>query len=190
MLIFTFLYPSVAVTASRPRISNSLLLASQTSTPRLTPPGSPPISSASVSPTRTSKPVSPKRHSMSFSVSRGMFDRTSMYSPVSSNHSSVSSPHAGAHTGLLLKLSPLQICSLELCWWLYILEIFRNWLVYLPNENLKKRTTLVGYSAISIRESCSVFFSYPSYLMVLHVPFTHLSGFTLKKNHKKKLVSK
>ncbi|XP_022138312.1 uncharacterized protein At4g15545 isoform X2 [Momordica charantia] len=86
--------------ASRPRISNRLLLASQTSTPRLTPPGSPPISSASVSPTRTSKPASPKRHSMSFSVSRGMFDRNSMYSPVlSGNHSSVSSPHAGTHTG-------------------------------------------------------------------------------------------
>ncbi|XP_050947800.1 uncharacterized protein At4g15545 isoform X1 [Cucumis melo] len=83
---------------SRPRISNSLLLASQTSTPRLTPPGSPPISSASVSPTRTSKPVSPKRHSMSFSVSRGMFDRTSMYSSAG-NHSSVSSPHGGTHTG-------------------------------------------------------------------------------------------
>ncbi|XP_023515351.1 uncharacterized protein At4g15545-like isoform X1 [Cucurbita pepo subsp. pepo] len=91
--------PEADVAASRPRVSNSLLLASQTSTPRLTPPGSPPISSASVSPTRTSKPVSPKRHSMSFSVSRGMFDRTSMYSSVSSNHSSVSSPHAGAHTG-------------------------------------------------------------------------------------------
>ncbi|XAR57153.1 hypothetical protein NMG60_11025193 [Bertholletia excelsa] len=53
--------------ALRPRISQGLLLASQTSTPRLTPPGSPPSFSASVSPTRTSKPVSPKRHSMSFS---------------------------------------------------------------------------------------------------------------------------
>ncbi|XP_023006270.1 uncharacterized protein At4g15545-like isoform X2 [Cucurbita maxima] len=84
------------VTTSRPRISNRLLLASQTSTPRLSPPGSPPITSASVSPTRRSNPVSPKRHAMSFSVSRGVFDRTSMYSPVG-NHSS--SPQAGTHTG-------------------------------------------------------------------------------------------
>ncbi|XP_021290105.1 uncharacterized protein At4g15545 isoform X2 [Herrania umbratica] len=60
--------------ASRPGIPHSILLASQISTPRLTPPGSPPSLSASVSPTRTSKPVSPKRHSVSFSTSRGMFD--------------------------------------------------------------------------------------------------------------------
>ncbi|KAF3457281.1 hypothetical protein FNV43_RR01938 [Rhamnella rubrinervis] len=60
--------------ASRPRISPGLLLASQTTTPRFTPPGSPPSLSASVSPTRTSKPVSPRRHSMSFSTSRGMSD--------------------------------------------------------------------------------------------------------------------
>ncbi|CAB4262828.1 unnamed protein product [Prunus armeniaca] len=72
--------------AERPRISPGLLLASQTSTPRLTPPGSPPVYSASTSPTRTSKPVSPKRHSMSFATSRGMFDdRSSM---PSSHHSS------------------------------------------------------------------------------------------------------
>lgn len=66
--------------ASRPpRISPGLLLASQTSTPRLTPPASPPSYSASTSPTRTSKPVSPRRHSMSFATSRGMFDdRTSL----------------------------------------------------------------------------------------------------------------
>ncbi|KAM1742459.1 uncharacterized protein At4g15545 isoform X1 [Malus sylvestris] len=75
--------------ASRPRIAHSLLLASQTSTPRFTPPGSPPIYSASTSPTRTSKPGSPKRHSMSFATSRGMFD----------NRSSVPSSHHGSESG-------------------------------------------------------------------------------------------
>ncbi|CAM8995062.1 unnamed protein product [Rhodiola kirilowii] len=77
---------------SRPRISHSFLLASQTSTPRLTPPGSPPLSGAT-SPLRTSKPVSPKRQSMSFSTSRGFFeDRSSMsYSTSSSTHSSLGS---------------------------------------------------------------------------------------------------
>ncbi|KAI9115099.1 hypothetical protein K1719_014112 [Acacia pycnantha] len=53
--------------ATRPRVSHGLLLVSQTSTPRITPPGSPPSLSASVSPTRTSQPVSPRRHSISFS---------------------------------------------------------------------------------------------------------------------------
>ncbi|XP_022760448.1 uncharacterized protein At4g15545 isoform X2 [Durio zibethinus] len=60
--------------ASRPGIPHGLLLASQISTPRVTPPGTPPSLSASVSPTRTSKPVSPRRHSISFSTSRGMVD--------------------------------------------------------------------------------------------------------------------
>ncbi|KAF4355447.1 hypothetical protein CsatB_022105 [Cannabis sativa] len=64
----------VTMATSRPRVSPGLLLASQTSTPRLTPPGSPPIVSASVSPTKTSKPVSPRRHAISFSTSRGMFE--------------------------------------------------------------------------------------------------------------------
>jgi len=60
---------------SRSRASHSVVLASQSSTPRITPPGSPPSVSALVSPTRTSsKPVSPRRHAMSFSTSRGMFD--------------------------------------------------------------------------------------------------------------------
>lgn len=86
---------------SRPRISHGLLLASQTSTPRLTPPGSPPSLSASVSPTRTSKPVSPRRHSISFSTSRGVFDdRSSVFSSMpSSNHSSVSSSDTGSQSG-------------------------------------------------------------------------------------------
>ncbi|GAB4851200.1 hypothetical protein Ancab_030494 [Ancistrocladus abbreviatus] len=61
--------------ASRPRISQGLLLASQTSTPRLTPPGSPPIS-ASVSPSRTSEPASPRRRSISFSSYEGSQGRT------------------------------------------------------------------------------------------------------------------
>ncbi|GAB2210335.1 hypothetical protein Droror1_Dr00015599 [Drosera rotundifolia] len=69
----------------RPRISAGLLLASQTSTPRLTPPGSPPVSSASGSPSKTPRPVSPRRHSVSFATSRGMVD-----------HSSFSSTDAGS----------------------------------------------------------------------------------------------
>ncbi|KAH9619612.1 hypothetical protein KSS87_004135 [Heliosperma pusillum] len=77
--------------SSRPRISQGLLLASQTSTPRFTPPGSPPILSGATSPTRTSKPPSPRRHSVSFSTTRGMFD-----SLPSSTHSSFSSTGAGS----------------------------------------------------------------------------------------------
>nr|GEW80854.1 hypothetical protein CTI12_AA501740 [Tanacetum cinerariifolium] len=49
--------------ASRPRISQSLLFASQTSSPWLTPPETPPTLSASALPTRTPPPVSPRRHS-------------------------------------------------------------------------------------------------------------------------------
>ncbi|KAK7303186.1 hypothetical protein RJT34_14088 [Clitoria ternatea] len=75
---------------SRSKASHSILLASQSSTPRITPPGSPPSVSASVSPTRTlSKPVSPMRHSMSFSTSRGMYD----------DRSSVLSSAAPSQTG-------------------------------------------------------------------------------------------
>ncbi|KAL1372589.1 uncharacterized protein At4g15545 [Arachis hypogaea] len=82
--------------ATRPRVSQSLLLASQTSTPRITPPGSPPILSASMSP-RTSQPVSPRRHSISVLNSRGMYDdRSSVYSSTSSVHNSVSSSDVGA----------------------------------------------------------------------------------------------
>ncbi|CAK9318575.1 unnamed protein product [Citrullus colocynthis] len=62
----------------RPRIPPGLLLASQTSTPRLTPHGSPPSLSASGSPMRTS---------MSFSTSRNIFeDRSSEYSSAPSSH--------------------------------------------------------------------------------------------------------
>nr|GEX16302.1 putative WAT1-related protein [Tanacetum cinerariifolium] len=49
--------------ASRPRISQSLLFASQTSSPWLTTPETPPTLSASASPMRTPPPVSPRRHS-------------------------------------------------------------------------------------------------------------------------------
>ncbi|KAE8076904.1 hypothetical protein FH972_015525 [Carpinus fangiana] len=89
-------------TGSRPRISHGLLLASQTTTPHLTPPGSPPSLSASVSPTKTSKPASPRRHSLSFATSRGMFDdRSSMFSSMhSSHHSSVSSSDTGSQSAL------------------------------------------------------------------------------------------
>ncbi|KAB5537426.1 hypothetical protein DKX38_014959 [Salix brachista] len=80
--------------APRPGISQ-ILLASQTNTPRFTPPGSPPSFSASVSPTRMSKPVSPKRQSMSFSITRSMDDRSSAFS---SQHSSMSSD-AGSQSG-------------------------------------------------------------------------------------------
>ncbi|KAJ6719761.1 hypothetical protein OIU79_007404 [Salix purpurea] len=80
--------------APRPGISH-ILLASQTNTPRFTPPGSPPSFSASVSPTRMSKPVSPKRQSMSFSITRSMDDRSSAFS---SQHSSMSSD-AGSQSG-------------------------------------------------------------------------------------------
>lgn len=80
--------------SSRPRISQGVLLASQTNTPRLTPPGSPPIMSASGSPSKTSKSTSPRRHSVSFSTTRGMFD-----SFPSSNHGSYSSTDGGSQSG-------------------------------------------------------------------------------------------
>ncbi|KAJ9700155.1 hypothetical protein PVL29_005806 [Vitis rotundifolia] len=70
--------------ASRAGISHGFLLASQSNTPRLTPPGSPPTLSAS---------VSPRRHS----VSRGMFDDRS--SVPTSQHSSMSSSESGSQTG-------------------------------------------------------------------------------------------
>lgn len=87
--------------APRPRVSQGLLLASQTSTPRFTPSVSPPSLSASVSPIRTSKPPSPRRHSISISTSRGMHDDTSSVfsSAPSSQHSSMSSLDAGSQSG-------------------------------------------------------------------------------------------
>ncbi|CAH8317116.1 unnamed protein product [Eruca vesicaria subsp. sativa] len=76
--------------APKPSLSNSLPLVSQTATPRLTPPGSPPTLSASSTPKTTSRPISPRRHSVSFSTTRGMFD---------DNRSSVSISEPGSHTG-------------------------------------------------------------------------------------------
>ncbi|XP_031377902.1 uncharacterized protein At4g15545-like isoform X3 [Punica granatum] len=83
----------------RPGLTHGLLLASQTSTPRLTPPGSPPSYSATASPTKVSKPASPRRHAMSFSTSRGMFDdRSSMFSSVpQSPYGSTSGSETGSH---------------------------------------------------------------------------------------------
>ncbi|GFY85199.1 hypothetical protein Acr_03g0019730 [Actinidia rufa] len=85
----------------RPRVAQGLLFASQTTTPRFTPPGSPPSVSALVSPTRTSKPASPRRHSISFATTRGMLhDRSSGFSSApSSQHSSMSSLDAGSQSG-------------------------------------------------------------------------------------------
>ncbi|CAH8276546.1 unnamed protein product [Arabidopsis lyrata] len=62
--------------APKPSLSASFPLVSQTTTPRLTPPGSPPILSASGTPKTTSRPLSPRRHSVSFATTRGMFDDT------------------------------------------------------------------------------------------------------------------
>jgi len=63
--------------------SHNILLASQTTTPRISPPGSPPIVSASVSP-RTSKPASPRRHAVSLQIDR----TSSMFSSTGSMSSS------------------------------------------------------------------------------------------------------
>ncbi|XP_060217765.1 uncharacterized protein At4g15545 [Lycium barbarum] len=84
---------------SRPRISAGLLLASHSSTPRLTPPGSPPSLSASVSPSRSPRPLSPRRHSVSFSTARGMYDdRSSVFSTSSGQHGSMSGLETGSQT--------------------------------------------------------------------------------------------
>ncbi|XP_024027506.1 uncharacterized protein At4g15545 isoform X1 [Morus notabilis] len=86
--------------ATRPRVSPGLLLASQTSTPRFTPPASPPSFSASVSPTRMSKPASPRRHAMSFSTSRGVFDdRSSVFSSVPPGYGSIPGSETASQTG-------------------------------------------------------------------------------------------
>ncbi|EOA18259.1 hypothetical protein CARUB_v10006752mg [Capsella rubella] len=76
--------------APKPSLSASLpVVLSQTATPRLTPPGSPPILSASATPRSTSRPISPRRHSVSFSTTRGMLDDT---------RSSISISEPGSHT--------------------------------------------------------------------------------------------
>lgn len=83
MVYFIIFY---IMAASRPRISQGLLIASQNTTPRLTPPGSPHSLSSSVSPKRTSRPLSPRRHSISFATTRGMFDDRSSFSSMPSSH--------------------------------------------------------------------------------------------------------
>ncbi|XP_057771884.1 uncharacterized protein At4g15545 [Salvia miltiorrhiza] len=89
--------------AARARAPYSYLLASQNSTPRLTPPGSPPSLSASVSPSRTPKPVSPRRqrHSIAITSTRGLYeDRSSVFSSLPpSQFSSMSSMESGSQTG-------------------------------------------------------------------------------------------
>lgn len=94
MTTIVFLVLINIMAASRAGISHSFLLPSQTNTPRLTPPGSPPTLSAS---------VSPRRQSISLSSSRGMFDdRSSAFSSVpTSQHSSMSSSESGSQTGEL-----------------------------------------------------------------------------------------
>ncbi|KAL1220579.1 hypothetical protein V5N11_003287 [Cardamine amara subsp. amara] len=76
--------------APKPSLYSSVPLVSQTTTPRLTPPGSPPTLSASTTPKSTSRPISPRRHSVSFATTRGMFDDT---------RSSISITEPGSHTG-------------------------------------------------------------------------------------------
>lgn len=100
----------LSLAVARPGMSHGFLLTSQTSTPRLTPPGSPPILSASVSPTRTSKPASPRRNAMSFSTSRGMLDeRSSIFSSLPpGHHGSISSAESGSHTG---KPTGIKLCT-------------------------------------------------------------------------------
>ncbi|CAL5198809.1 unnamed protein product [Lathyrus oleraceus] len=83
----------------RPRVPYNLLMASQSTTPRITPTGSPPSFSASVSPTRTSRPISPRRHSISFST-RGIHDdRSSALSSIGHGSISSSDPVTGPQAG-------------------------------------------------------------------------------------------
>lgn len=84
----------------RPRVPYNLLVASQRTTPRITPTGSPPSLSASVSPTRTSRPMSPRRHSISFSTSRGTHDdRSSVFSSIGRGSISSSDSVTGSQAG-------------------------------------------------------------------------------------------
>ncbi|XP_047946977.1 uncharacterized protein At4g15545-like isoform X2 [Salvia hispanica] len=87
----------------RPHAPYSFLLASQNSTPRLTPPGSPPSLSASVSPSRTPQPLSPRRqrHSIAITSTRGLYnDRSSVFSSLPpSQFSSMSSMESRSQPG-------------------------------------------------------------------------------------------
>jgi hypothetical protein len=98
-LIITFVYVFQYIVGGRSQVSSSpnIRLASRTTTPHISPPGSPPIVSASVTPTRTSKPASPsRRHAVSLQI-----DRSSMFSSTGS----MSSVGAGSHTGEYLYAS-------------------------------------------------------------------------------------
>lgn len=101
--VYCFDHCFVVTTAVRARVPHGFLLASQNSTPRLTPPGSPPSLSASVSPSRTPKPVSPRRqrHSISIPSTRGIYDdRSSVFSSMpQSQFSSMSSMESGSQPG-------------------------------------------------------------------------------------------
>ncbi|XP_068663411.1 uncharacterized protein At4g15545 isoform X2 [Aristolochia californica] len=81
---------SIEMDAYRPGISHGFVLASQSSTPKITPPDSPHRFSTPVSPTRSSKSASPRRHSISFSSTRSIDERASILSSLSSSHSSMS----------------------------------------------------------------------------------------------------
>ncbi|KAI4311217.1 hypothetical protein MLD38_036127 [Melastoma candidum] len=76
-------------------VSHGLLLASETAPPKLTPPGSPAIMSASGTPTRTSLPGSPRRRAMSFSIT----DRSSIYSSLPAGHHGSMSGETGSQAG-------------------------------------------------------------------------------------------
>lgn len=110
----TILASITKIAAARPRVSHSLLLASQTNTPRFTPPGSPPSLSASGSPTRTSsKPVSPRRNAVSFSIPRGNYDdRSSVFS---SGHGSMSGSGTGSQTGEFFQIRAFVALPLANC---------------------------------------------------------------------------
>ncbi|KAJ3676338.1 hypothetical protein LUZ60_003750 [Juncus effusus] len=82
-----------------PKPSRSIsLLASQTSTPKLTPPDSPSRVSASTSPTRAFRSFSPtRRHSISVANARSVFDSGDRSSVFSSQHGSFTSPFDAAN---------------------------------------------------------------------------------------------
>lgn len=92
-----FFHYNIAVI--RPRVPYNLLMASQSTTPRITPTGSPPSFSASVSPTRTSRPISPRRHSISF-----YDDRSSALSSIGHGSISSSDPVTGPQAGEYIQL--------------------------------------------------------------------------------------
>lgn len=82
------------IDSSKQGIPYGLQLPSLTTTPRLTPPGSPPRLTAALSPPKVSKPVSPRRHSIAISSTRNMFEeRSSMFSSMPpGHHSTMTSP--------------------------------------------------------------------------------------------------